>query len=87
MKVPTLAEFKDAYLRHKSGQRLKASTDYARESVLRKHIIPVLGEWRLDEIDTSAVDELKETMEENADLRPSTTSSASSPTWCGSRRT
>ena len=67
VKVPTLAAFKDAYLRHKRGQRLKASTDYARESILRKHIIPVLGEWRLDEIDTTAVDELKERMEEHAD--------------------
>ncbi len=65
--IPTLAAFKEAYLRHKRAERLKASTDYARESILRKHIIPVLGDWRLDEIDASALDQLKETMEEHED--------------------
>ena len=66
-KVPTIAEFEAAYLRHKRAQRLKASTDYARESVLRRHIIPTLGKKRLDEIDVATVDLLKEAMEELSD--------------------
>lgn len=67
VKIPTIAEFKDAYLRHKAGQRLKASTEYATACVLRKHIIPVLGKKRLDEIGIAAIDELKESMEELSD--------------------
>lgn len=65
--IPTVAEFQEAYLRHKRSQRLKASTEAGREGHLRKWIIPVLGGYRLDEIDMSAVDLLKEAMEDRSE--------------------
>ncbi len=65
--VPTLAEFKEAYLRHKRTQRLKASTEAGRELHLQKWILPVLGGYRLDEIATGAIDLLKEAMEEKSE--------------------
>lgn len=65
-KVPTVAEFKEEYLRHKKAQRLKASTEEQREGVLENWIVPVLGRYRLDQIDLGAVDLLKEAMEEKS---------------------
>jgi integrase len=65
--VPTVEEFKPDYVRHKKNQRLKASTEYAREIAFRKWIIPVLGKMRLDEIDLAAIDLLKEAMEEKSE--------------------
>ncbi|WP_308197888.1 tyrosine-type recombinase/integrase [Anaeromyxobacter oryzisoli] len=53
--------------RHKKNQRLKASTEYQREGILRNWIIPLLGTYRLDEIDVAAVDLLKEAMEERSE--------------------
>lgn len=67
VKAPTLAEFEATYVRHKKNQRLKASTEYQREGALRNWIIPVLGEYRLDELDLAAVDLLKEAMEERSE--------------------
>lgn len=64
---PTVTEFQPDYLRHKRNQRLKASTEYQREGVLRNWIIPVLGTYRIDEIDIAAVDLLKEAMEEKSE--------------------
>jgi len=65
--APTLSEFQEDYLRHQRNQRLKASTEYSREGMLRRWIIPVLGKYRLDEIDLFAIDLLKEAMEERSD--------------------
>lgn len=65
--APTLAAFKDAYLRHRRNQRLKASTEAGRELQLRRWILPVLGSYRLDAIDASAIDLLKEEMEERSE--------------------
>jgi integrase len=65
--VPTLTEFEGDYLRHKKNQRLKASTEAGREGHLRKWIKPILGSYRLDEIDTSAIDLLKEAMEDRSE--------------------
>jgi integrase len=65
--APTVEEFEPDYVRHKKNQRLKASTEYAREIALRKWILPVLGKYRLDEIDIAAVDLLKEEMEEKSE--------------------
>jgi integrase len=65
--VPTVEEFRSDYVRHKKNQRLKASTEYAREVAFRKWILPVLGKVRLDEIDLSAIDLLKEAMEEKSE--------------------
>ena len=64
--VPTVSDFKETYLRHKKNQRLKASTEYQREGVLRNWIIPNLGGYRLDEIDLASIDLLKEEMEEKS---------------------
>jgi hypothetical protein len=64
--IPTVSEFKETYLRHKKNQRLKASTEYQREGVLRNWIIPTLGDYRLDEIDLAAIDLIKEAMEEKS---------------------
>lgn len=65
--VPTIAEFQDDYLRHKKADRRKASTECAREGILRNWIIPILGKFRLNEIDVAAIDVLKEAMEERSD--------------------
>ena len=64
--IPTVSEFKETYIRHKKNQRLKASTEYQRESVIRNWILPTLGDYRLDEIDYEGIDLLKEEMAEKS---------------------
>ncbi len=64
--TPTVSDFKETYIRHKKNQRLKASTEYQRESVIRNWIVPTLGGYRLDEIDHEGIDLLKEEMGEKS---------------------
>ena len=49
-RVPTLAEFRERFIEHAKANRQKASTVYAKECILRVHLVPVLGTKRLDEI-------------------------------------
>ncbi len=62
--VPTVAEFKERFIEHAKANRQKASTVYAKESILRGHLVPVLGTKRLDEITDADVQALKVTLAE-----------------------
>jgi integrase len=68
-RVPTLAEFKERFIEHAKANRQKASTVYAKECILRVHLVPVLGTKRLDEITDADVQALKVTLREH---RPKT---------------
>ncbi|ACL67027.1 integrase family protein [Anaeromyxobacter dehalogenans 2CP-1] len=68
-RVPTLAEFEKQFIEHARANRQKASTVYAKESILRVHLVPVLGTKRLDEITEADVQALKVTLAEH---RPKT---------------
>ena len=63
-KVPTLAEFQESFIGHAKANRQKASTVYAKESMLRVHLIPTLGTKRLDEITEADVQVLKVSLAE-----------------------
>ena len=57
--APTVAEFEAAFLAYGEANRQKASTQYGRKQVLRKHILPFLGTKHLDEITESDVQAIK----------------------------
>ncbi len=57
--VPTLTEFAKTFIEHARANRQKASTVYAKECILRVHLVPVLGTKRLNEITDADVQELK----------------------------
>lgn len=57
--VLTLGEFEPRFIEYAKANRHKASTVYAKESILRVHLIPVLGARRLDEITDADVQTLK----------------------------
>ncbi len=63
--VPTLAEFQTTFIEHGKANRQKASTVYAKESILRVHLVPALGTKRLDEITELDVQALKVTLAEH----------------------
>ena len=67
--VPTVAEFQKAFIEHARGNRQKASSIYAKESILRRHLVPLLGTKRLDEITEVDVQALKVRL---ADCKPKT---------------
>ncbi len=67
--VPTLAEFREQFIEHAKANRQKASTVYAKECILRVHLVPVLGTKRLDQITDADVQTLKVTLTEH---RPKT---------------
>ena len=69
LSVPTLAEFRERFIEHAKANRQKASTVYAKECILRVHLVPVLGTRRLDEITDADVQALKVTLTEH---RPKT---------------
>jgi integrase len=48
--VPTLAEYYPSYREHLEGLRLKPSTLASRDVIGRCHLLPVLGDRRLDQI-------------------------------------
>jgi len=58
--VPTLAEFADRFLDgHVRANRQKASGMVAKESIIRAHLVPLLGGRRLDAITTEHVQQIK----------------------------
>lgn len=67
--VPTLAEFQKTFIEHGRANRQKASTVYAKESILRTHLVPLLGGKRLDDITDIDVQDLKVKL---AEYRPKT---------------
>lgn len=67
--VPTLAEFREQFIEYAKANRQKASTVYAKECILRVHLVPVLGTKKLDEITDADVQALKVTLREH---RPKT---------------
>jgi integrase len=59
--VPTLKEFALRFMsEHANANRQKPSSIASKETILRVHLIPVLGEQRLDAITTAQVQQLKE---------------------------
>lgn len=67
---PTLAEFGDAWLDYAKANRQKPSTLEAKRIVLRVHLAPVLGKYRLDQIGAAEILRLKAAL---SDLAASTT--------------
>ena len=57
--VPTVSEFQSEFLAYGKANRQKASTQYARAHVLKKHLVPFLGTKRLDEITEGDVQAIK----------------------------
>jgi integrase len=57
--VPTLSEFAPKFIEYAKANRQKASTIYAKESILRVHLVPALGTKRLDAITEEDVQSLK----------------------------
>jgi integrase len=63
--VPTLEAFKDRWIEgHAKANRQKPSTIYAKESILRAHLVPALGAKRLDEITEEDIQRLKAALAE-----------------------
>lgn len=54
-KVPTLAEFRDAYIRDAEARNSKAEIKHKKQH-LRDHLLPAFGKLRLDQITTQLVD-------------------------------
>ena len=67
--VPTLAVFAERVLVAARADRQKASSVAAKEMILRRHLGPVLGHKRLDEITNADVADLKKRL---ASLHPKT---------------
>ena len=60
IKIPTLSEFSPRFLEgYAKANRQKPSGISAKETILRVHLIPQLGDKRLDEISTECVQQLK----------------------------
>jgi integrase len=57
--VPTISEFKTEFEAYGKANRQKASTQYAREQILKKHLVPLLGSKRLNEITELDVQDIK----------------------------
>ncbi len=65
--VPTLAHFAPRYMDgHVRANRLKPSTQAAQDSILRVHLIPTLGQRRLDAIGNEDVQRLKQRLSTRA---------------------
>lgn len=63
---PTVAEFAPKFIEYAKANRHKASTIYAKESMLRVHLVPALGAKRLDQITEVDVQALKVRLAEYA---------------------
>jgi integrase len=61
--VPTFAEFKETFLDFAKTEREKPSTIAAKESIVRCHLIPVLGDVRLDAITPKHVHAIKKSLD------------------------
>lgn len=58
--VPTFAEYAERWMReYVIANQLKPTTRETYEDILRAHLVPLLGELRVDAIDTAAVQRLK----------------------------
>lgn len=65
LNVPTMAGYMPKYLEHLAGERLKPSTLSAREVIARCHLLPVMGELKLDHCGSEiAVQRLKKHLAE-----------------------
>jgi integrase len=65
--VPTLAEFAPRFLEnHAQANRQKPSTVAAKETILRVHLIPILGSKRLDRISNEDVQRVKNRLQGKA---------------------
>jgi integrase len=53
--APTLAAFAPSFVNASRALVQKASTTEAKESILRTHLVPALGETKLDAIDSAAI--------------------------------
>jgi integrase len=68
--VPTLAEFEERFLsEYAEANRQKPSSIEAKKSILKNHLVPMLGQLKLDEIGTAQVQQLKSKL---ADRKPKT---------------
>jgi integrase len=61
--VPTVAEFKETFLDYAKTEREKPSTVAAKESIVRCHLIPVIGGLRLDAITSRHVHAVKRSLD------------------------
>ena len=62
--VPRLCEFTERFINgHAKANRLKPSGIASKESALRCHLVPVLGNKKLDAITTEDVQRLKQRLE------------------------
>lgn len=65
--VPTLAEFQSRYIQgHAVANRQKPSAIAAKESIFKHHLVPHLGDARLDEIGDEQVQQLKSALAHKA---------------------
>jgi integrase len=65
--VPTLAEFAQRFLEnHAQANRQKPSTVASKETILRVHLIPILGSERLDRISNEDVQRIKNRLQGKA---------------------
>ena len=65
-RVPTVGEFKKDFLDYGKASRQKAATGCSWESVFRNHIIPAIGNKRLDEVDELDIQAIKVRMKDYA---------------------
>lgn len=52
--VPTLSEFVPLWLEHCAGNKLKPATLDSKKTIARQHLVPELGQVRLDQIDATS---------------------------------
>lgn len=61
--VPTLKDFAPRFIEsHARAEKQKASTIDTKERILRRHLVPILGSKRLDEIDNEDVQKVKSSL-------------------------
>lgn len=82
---PTLAEFAPRWMREHVEIKERPATAYAREGILRNHLLPVLGKIRLDQISSAIIDDLSAQLIRKP-LAPKTVNSALSTLRCCLRR-
>jgi len=65
--VPTLADFAPRFIeRYAKANRQKSSSIYAKESILRHHLLPWFGTRKLDQLQEEDVQNLKASLKEHA---------------------
>ena len=65
--VPTLEEFAPRFLEnHAKANRQKPSTVSSKESIIRVHLVPLLGKKKLDEISNEHVQRIKNHLQDKA---------------------